>query len=61
MDNCNNNCGDNLEKALQKIEMDSRCKPSCCIGPTGPTGPTGPAGGPTGPTGPTDTYKSVSE
>ena len=42
---------ENYERALRKIEEDSRCKRFCVVGPTGPTGP---AGGPTGPTGPTD-------
>ena len=39
-----NICGKNLRKAIQKIENDSRYKPTCCLGPAGPTGPTGPAG-----------------
>lgn len=44
MDNCENNCGRNLKRALEKIKNDSKYKPSCCIGPIGPTGPTGPTG-----------------
>ena len=47
MDNENINCpykrcGNNLQKAINKIKNDSRFKPTCCIGPTGPTGPAGP-------------------
>ena len=38
-----NNCGGNLQKALQKIANDSKFKPTCCYGPVGPTGPQGPA------------------
>ena len=60
--NClNNNCGNgDFSQAIKKIEHDSKCKPSCCVGmvgPTGPTGPIGPAGGATGPTGPTAKHK----
>lgn len=48
--NClSHTCGDNLEKAYEKIAKDSRFKPTCCMGVTGPTGP---SGGPTGATGP---------
>lgn len=32
------------QKALQKIECDSKNKPCCCTGIIGPTGPTGPTG-----------------
>ena len=49
-ENFQNSCGGNLERALRKIEHDSKFKPICCMGPTGATGP---SGGPTGPTGPT--------
>ena len=47
MDNENINCpykrcGNNLQKAINKIKNDSRFKPTCCVGPTGPTGPAGP-------------------
>lgn len=35
-------CGNNLQKAINKIQNDSRFKPTCCVGPTGPTGPAGP-------------------
>lgn len=38
-----NRCGNNLQKAINKIKRDSRFKPTCCGGPTGPTGPAGPA------------------
>lgn len=55
----NNNCI--YQNAIEKIKKDTKCKPSCCVGPTGPTGPTGPQGlqgvpgeaGATGPTGAT--------
>ena len=39
--NCN---GGSIREAMQKIEEDSRFKPTCCFGPTGATGPTGPQG-----------------
>lgn len=59
MDNENINCpykrcGNNLQKAINKIKNDSRFKPTCCVGPTGPTGPQGDTGiaGPIEPTGP---------
>ena len=66
-----NNCGKNLNKALKKIEEDSKLKPNYIIGPTGPKGdkgdigPTGPKGdkgdiGPTGPIGPAlSTYRNA--
>ena len=46
MDNKNINCpykrcGNNLQKAINKIKNDSRFKPTCCVGPIGPTGPAG--------------------
>lgn len=39
----NNNCNDNsiYENALQKIQQDKKCRPTCCAGPRGATGPTG--------------------
>lgn len=46
------------QKALNKIDSDSRFKPACCC-IQGPTGPTGPSGGPTGPTGPTGATAKV--
>ena len=53
MNNCNNENSSIYQSALQKIQCDSKFKPTCCVGPIGPTGPTGPAGGPIGPTGAT--------
>lgn len=59
MDNENINCpykrcGNNLQKAINKIQNDSRFKPTYCVGPTGPTGPQGDTGiaGPIGPAAP---------
>lgn len=53
-----NNCGKNLNKALKKIEEDSKLKPNYIIGPTGPKGDKGDIG-PTGPTGPAlSTYRN---
>ena len=44
-ENCPQNvCGNNLSRAIRKIQEDSQYKPTCCFGPTGATGPTGPAG-----------------
>ena len=35
MFNCeNSNCGQDLERALQKIREDEKCRPTCCVGPT---------------------------
>jgi len=46
-----NNCPNNeiYQNALDKIERDSRLRPTCCsiIIPTNPTGPTGGIVGPT--------------
>lgn len=44
MDNYEVNMDNSMNKALDKIKHDSRCKPTCCYGPTGPTGATGPTG-----------------
>ena len=54
-----NNCGKNLNKALKKIEEDSKLKPNYIIGPTGPKGDKGDIG-PTGPIGPAlSTYRNA--
>lgn len=60
-ENFQNSCGGNLERALRKIEHDSRFKPICCMGPTGATGPSGGPTGPTGATGPTGPTGAAAE